>query len=91
MKDLIVCTALSLSLEKGYWDVTRDDIAKVLNVTGNNIQYHFGTMEALRNKVISRAIDEKILPVIAQGIIHGQAPTNNITKYLRKRALLSCV
>ena len=73
-REVIVRAALALAQNKNYKNVTREEIAGALNITGAAIQYHFKTMENLHRSVMRAACqlavagDEEALRVVGQGI-----------------------
>jgi AcrR family transcriptional regulator len=67
-RDEVMTAALVLSVAVGYTRVTRDMIALHVGITPQAIQYHIGTMAALRRDIMRKAIADECLPVIAQGM-----------------------
>lgn len=58
-----------LSGRVGYLNITRRQVAAKAEVANGTVSYHFPTMQKLQDAVIKRAIDLRLLPIIAQGLI----------------------
>ncbi len=67
-REEVITTAVQLSIMHGYTRVTRGMIAAAVCLTPQAIQHHIGTMENLRRDVMRRAIADKCLAVLAQGM-----------------------
>ena len=67
-RDEVMAAAVGLSVTHGYTKVTREMIAKAVGITPQAIQYHIGTMAALRRDVMRKAIADRHLSIIAQGM-----------------------
>lgn len=80
---------LPLAEAHGYNNVTRDMVGQSLGITGNAVQHHFGTMEAMREGFIEFAIRNEILPIVAQAIAAGNKKALTAPKELRCKALRS--
>lgn len=87
--ELIVITALALAQGKSYMKVTRDDIAKALDISAPVITHHFGTMKQLQRSVMraacQRAVhgDEEALRVVAQGIHSGNDMAKRVSQEVK--------
>lgn len=60
--------ALELANDRGYTQVTRNEIAAGLGVCGSTVQYHFGTMAQLRVELMMYAVKHRHARVVAQGL-----------------------
>lgn len=69
IKDAILNRAVSLSVRKGYRNVTRQDIATALKIAAGSVSYHFKDMRKLQAAVMQYAVDNSILAVVAQGLV----------------------
>ena len=69
----ILSAAISLSHTLGYEGVTRTRLARRLKCSEGLISYHFGTMAALRDAVMTSAIQTEDFKLIAQGYL-GKHP-----------------
>ena len=79
-KQGIIAAAVVEAERDGYRRFTRSAVAERAGVSESLIQYHFGTMTALRLAVMDYAVTEEVLPIIAQGLavkdpIAGKAPS----------------
>lgn len=68
-KEEILAAAVRLAGSKGYANVTRDEIAAKIGVSGSVIQYHFGTMSQLRTALMRYAVKYRHPRVVAQGLV----------------------
>jgi AcrR family transcriptional regulator len=68
-RELILNAAVALSLRGDYQKVTREAIANHSNVAPRLVSYYFGTMAAVRNAVMTEAVERELLPIIAQGLV----------------------
>ena len=67
-KENILAVALPLAAKRGYTNITRDEIAAAVGVTGSAIQYHFGTVGKLRTEIMRYAVKQRHARVVAQGL-----------------------
>lgn len=65
----IVQGACDLAKACGYKNVTLVKLASHLNITHGIILYHFGTISALYDEIMRHSVDNKVLEVIAQGLV----------------------
>lgn len=65
----LLSAALKLASVKGYNRITRDEIAQAAGVSPALVSARLGTMDAMRRSVMRAAIRERVLPVVAQGIV----------------------
>ena len=68
-KKHIIAAALVESEQCGHYKFTRRGVAERAGVSESLIQYYFGTMQKLRRSVMRAAVDQKILPVVAMGLV----------------------
>lgn len=80
---------LPLAETHGYSNVTRDMVGESLGITGNAVQHHFRTMEAMREEFIDFAIRNEILSIVAQAVAAGNKKALLAPEELRRRALRS--
>lgn len=66
LKDLILQTAVRLAKDVGLRGITRDRIAEASECAVGTINYHFATVDALRDAVVDYALDNEVIEVIAQ-------------------------
>ena len=68
MNNKILTAAIDLAAVHGYTNVTRHQIAEMIDCAPSLIPYHFGTMKQLRRSIMGEAIRTKNLIIIAQGL-----------------------
>jgi len=85
-KEDILGAALPLAERDGYTKLTREQIGEAAGVSGPVLNYYWGTMAQFRRALMRYAVQVECLPVIAQGVISGEA---NLAEgdSLRRRAL----
>lgn len=89
MKQKILETAVTLARSRGYQNVFKHDIARLLGISEGTVNYHFGLMTKLRTAVMAHAIAAEDLPIIAQGLIGRHPLAVKIPKELKVRAVAS--
>ena len=67
-KPEILAVALTLASDRGYTQITRNEIAYHVGVSGSAVQYHFGTMAKLRVELMRYAVKQRHPRVVAQGL-----------------------
>lgn len=68
-KESILAAALKLAEEKGYTNITREQVAAVAGISGTAVQYHFHTMSNFRQQLMQYAVACNCLAVVAQGLV----------------------
>lgn len=69
IKVKILAKAVQLAGRYGYRNVTRQDIATGLGIAAGSVSYHFKDMRKLQAAVIQYAVDNRLLTIVAQGIV----------------------
>jgi AcrR family transcriptional regulator len=85
-KQFILDSAVSISLHKGYHNITRRSVAEAAGVATGTVSYHFVSMEKLRNAVMQEAIKRRYLLIIAQGLTNSNWYAQHAPEELRKAA-----
>lgn len=67
--------------------MTRDEIATEAGLSAGSINHGFGTVEALRDRVMGEAVERQILEIIAQGLAAGSPIALAAPLELKARAL----
>jgi len=88
-KEEILLAAVPLAAIHGFNNVTRNMIADALGVAPTTVQYHFGTMPALRKEIVRRAVKSKNLKVMAQAIVAGHPAVAKLDAALKHDAMMS--
>lgn len=63
-KEHILQTAYKMAVRYGFNTLTRDNVAAEAGVAMGSVNHHYGTMEALRDAVVEKAIEEKNANII---------------------------
>lgn len=66
----ILSAAVATTQTHGYRGATRDAIARKAGVSAGLVNRYFGTMSALMQAVLQRAVDERILSIVVQGLAY---------------------
>lgn len=82
----ILGAAVSLARRTGIDNLTRHKIAHAAETSAGSINYHFETMDGLRNVVMAYAVENQILEIIAQGIVAKHPVALHAPEALRKKA-----
>lgn len=88
-RDFILSAAVDLAREKGFGKLYRTDIVKRCGVAAGSVNYCFDDMETLKNEVMKKAIENKELKIIAEGIINSNEIALTAPEELKKLALNS--
>jgi AcrR family transcriptional regulator len=83
----VLAVALPLAVEKGYTNLTRDEIAEACQISGGTLQHHFGTIAALKSALVLYAMEKRCLPVIGQAVVARDPAVSGMPLTLRRRAL----
>lgn len=85
----ILDAAMDCAVKHGYTKFTRSDVARKIKVADGLINNYYQTMDHLRRAVMRRAIDNKVLIIIAQGLAAGDRIAAKAPLELKKQALAS--
>lgn len=83
----LLSAALKLAATKGYNRITRDEIAQAAGVSPALVSARLGTMDAMRRSVMRAAIRERVLAVVAQGIVARDKHALAADVELRRQAM----
>lgn len=64
----VLDAALRLAGQRGYRNITRQQVADEAQVAVGSVNNAYGTMDGLRDAVMAAAVERELLPVIAQGL-----------------------
>jgi AcrR family transcriptional regulator len=87
--DEILEAAILLAQEKGLRFVTRDGVAERARVSTALVNRYFGTIGALRDRIILESVRRELLPILAQALIDQNPIALRAPRQLRQRAALS--
>lgn len=85
-KDRILKTAVGLARKRGFHKFTRDEVAHDAGVGVGTVNYHFGTITELRNAVMTHAVQNKLLEILAEGLVTGHPLATAAPLSLRRQA-----
>lgn len=88
-KERILDVAYSMALSDGFNNLTRDGVAVQAGVAQGTVNHHFKTMDALRNDIVTRAIEQRELSILAQALARGNKVALTAPKELQLEALTS--
>jgi AcrR family transcriptional regulator len=67
----LLAVAVAVAAVQGWRTLTRDAIAAAAGVSPGLVSARLGTMDALRRSVMRAAVRERVVPVVAEGLVHG--------------------
>lgn len=82
----LLAVALKLAARTGWRTLTRDAIAQAADVSPGLVSARLGTMDAMRRSVMRRAVVERCVPVVAEGLVHGDRYARRADDALRAAA-----
>lgn len=89
-KDSILNAALTVAARPGgWWNLTRELVAKEAGCTDGLVSRYFGTMTDFRRTIMRTAITRKDLSIVGQGVACGYPHAMKADIELRKAALNS--
>jgi AcrR family transcriptional regulator len=86
-KNIILNSALALSEQKGFNNFSSLDLAEVCGCNHSLIFHYFGNMEKLREDIMQKAVNDKNLVVIGQGLVDKYPAAINAPENLKQKAL----
>ena len=89
LRGVILDAAVTLARTKSYRELTPIEISQAAKCSKASIFWHFKTLDALRNAIVQRAVDENVMPVLAEAIAVKHPLTHDIAPSVRRAALLS--
>lgn len=81
--------ALAVAERDGFSNLRRDAIAAKAGVNGSLVSLRLGTMDAVRRAVMRRAIKERRLSIVAQGLAIKDRHALKAPQDLREKAIAS--
>lgn len=81
--------ALVLAADRGYMNVTRDEVAAEMGVCSSSVQYYFGTMPQFRVELMRYAVKQRNARVVAQGLAVYDRHAMKADEALRRAAVES--
>lgn len=87
-KSTMLDAAIKLAEEKGYDKVTREEIAKKLNVATGTVHNRLGTMRQLKKEIVRKAMRTGNSTIIVQAIANKDPHIKKLPPEVRKAALM---
>lgn len=88
-KKEILVAAVVIAEREGLQELRRDKVAKEANASDGLVSRYFNTMGQLKHAVVRYAVQNRILPVIAQGLAIKDSEALKASEELQKEALAS--
>ena len=85
-KKQILDSALALSVRGNYRDVTREALASHVPCSPALVSFYFGSMTRLRHAIMTFAVQQENLIVLAQGLAVGDIKAKKAPHALREKA-----
>lgn len=86
-REQILKAAVDLARDKGYHNLTRDGVAVVAGVSFGLVTRYFGTIDTLKQKVMSAAITLEVPEIIAHGLASGDPIARSAPVALKEKAV----
>lgn len=83
--ETVLNAAYKIAEEQSLNDVTSPKIAVATNLSRPTIFYYFKTIDALREKVIEKAVTEENVKILKHLVVAGHPAVRNISQALRKK------
>lgn len=90
-REIILNAAVFLAEKQGYRQVIRDDIARLVGISGAAVQYHFKTMDLLRDALMEFAVKTRNAKVVAQGLALSDTRALAADDKLKQEALRTMI
>lgn len=82
----LLAVALELAAASGWRTLTRDAVAAAAGVSGGLVTQRLGTMDALRRSVMRKAVADRCVAVVAEGLVAGDKHARKADESLVKAA-----
>jgi AcrR family transcriptional regulator len=86
-KKQLLKAAVAVACTRGYQNVRLDDVASAAQCTRGLVLHHFATIAQLKRAIMRAAVNEKVLAIIAQGIVANDEQALKASPELRGAAL----
>lgn len=84
---VVVEAAIAVARELGYTKTFRRHVAAHAKVANGSVSCVFGTMQAMRDRIMEEAVKRRIPELIAQGLADRHQTALNAPPELRRQAL----
>jgi len=82
----ILLAAVKLSEKYGYTNVTREQVAQGAKCSVGLVSKYMGTMDNMRRSIVSAAIAQENLTILAQALVNNHPKALRAPQELRHRA-----
>lgn len=86
-REQLVAAAVAVAAEAGVWAVTSTKIARAVGCSASLVRAYWPARAGLRNAIMVRAVRDRVLPVIAQGLLAGDPVALGADEQTRRDAL----
>lgn len=86
-RDQIMNAAVKIALDKGYYNITRLEVANAAGISEGSVSIHFGTMNKLKRALMRHAVKNGIFEIVAQGIAANDKHALKVSKDFKNKAL----
>lgn len=91
-KESILEAAVKVAARKGLGKFNRFDVAKeagIIPTSASIISFHYGNMVKLKTAIVRHAIDNEVLPIVADAMSMGHPLARGAPPRLRNKAALA--
>ena len=88
-KASILEAAVKVAQSEGFHNLTRDGVARAARVSPGLVTRYFYAVSELRRAVMTVAVERRLLPLVAQGIVMRHAVALEAPEEVRQQALVS--
>lgn len=88
-KEYVLEVAYDIAQRDGFCTLTRRRISNESGIATGSVSFHWGNMQALRDALMTRAVEEENIEIILDGLAVGNTVAKNAPKELRLKALAS--
>lgn len=86
-KEQILQTAIQISLEKGYRQLTRRAVANRMHCASSLINHYYEDIDNLRAIVLQTAIEKEIIPIVAENFAIKGTETIELPQPLKQKVV----
>lgn len=84
--EIILAAALQEAQAVGYQNIIRHRVAARAGVANGSVNHAFGTLAALKNAVMEKAVEDGVADVVAQGLATGHPVARNAPAHIKEAA-----
>ena len=87
-KQQILDAAIQLALQKGYRNISRQEVAIASKSASGLIGRYFKTVAGLKRSIVEAAIEREILPILAENLSIKGEETRSLSPELKEKVIL---